>query len=140
MARKDPAKTAQKWADRLKGSTTQIRDGVTAVTEAPGKKAAAAQEKMKERLIARIDDGTWARRVAGVPVEDWQEAMLKKGLPRIGAGADAAVPKQEQFFQELDAHQQKIDSKLADMPNVSLTDGIQRAVFQIEQMAKFRKS
>ena len=141
MARhKDPKKTAEKWANNLGRSTTQIREGVESVSEAPGVKAAKAKDRMRARLLASIDDGTWEKRVAAVSLDEWKEKMLTKGVNRIGEGAEAAVDKQVDFYTQLDAHQSKIDTKLDKMPNVTLDDGIERAVTQIKGMAKFRRS
>ncbi len=140
MARhKDPKKTAEKWARNLGRSTAEIKDGVAAVTEAPGIAAAAAQERMRERLLARIDDGTWADRVAAVPLEEWKDKMLTKGIRRIADGAEDAIPKQEEFYGQLNAHQEGIDRKLDKIDHVTLQDGIDRAVLQIQEMAKFRR-
>lgn len=137
--RKDPGKIAEKWRSRLAGSTQEIKDGVNAVNTAPGELAAAAEEKMRTRLLARIEDGTWARRVAAVSLGEWQDAMLTKGVQRIGSGAEAAVPKVEDFHGQLQEHQNRIDAKLEKMGNITLADGIQRMVVQVEEMAKFRK-
>ena len=139
MARKDPTKTAAKWRKRLSGSTQEIKDGVNAVLVAPGELAAKAQDKMLARLTARVEDGTWARRVASVSKEDWQDAMLTKGIPRISSGAEAAEPKVADFHQQLGSHQDGIDVKLAKMDSVTLEDNILRAEMQMREMAKFRK-
>lgn len=138
MARKDPSESAQKWAGNLKRSTEEIRKGVNRVTEAPGIKAAAKQEKMKQRLNASIDDGTWAERVKSVPLSEWQDKTINKGIARISAGVDAANGKVVEFHSQLADHQASIDRELENMPDISLEDSIARSAAQIRGMSKFK--
>jgi len=126
MARKDPTDTAEKWGRNLKRSTDDIRKGVARVTEAPGVKAAQKKDKMKARLVAAIDDGTWQDRVKSVSLEDWKDKTINKGIARISAGVDAANGKVVEFHYQLADHQATIDRELADMPDISLEDGIAR--------------
>lgn len=138
MTRKDPADSAERWARHLKAATPDIKKGVMRVTEAPGIAAAKKQEKMKQRLVEKIDDGTWADRVSSVTVDEWQKKTIEKGVPRISAGVDAANGKVENFHAQLADHQDTIDRELSDMPDISLEDGIARSAAQIRGMSKFK--
>jgi len=80
MSKLTPEERAAKQINRLSAATEDIRQGVERVTEAPGVKAAQQQQKMKTRLLAKIDDGTWAKRVASVPLEEWKRMMIDKGV------------------------------------------------------------
>ena len=138
MARKSPQDTADKWAKNLKGSTEEIRKGVDRVTEAPGIAAAAKVEKMKQRLVASIDDGTWEERVSSVSLEEWKRKTKEKGINRISAGVDAANGKVVDFHNQLADHQETIDRELDSMPDITLEDGIARSAAQIRSMSKFK--
>jgi hypothetical protein len=101
MARVTAAEYAEKWGRRLKGATTDIARGIERVTVAPGQQAARAQETMRAKLNAAIDDGTWARQVAGVPLDEWKRAATQKGVQRLAAGVDAAQPNQAAMAERL---------------------------------------
>lgn len=137
MAKLSPAERAEKWGRNLKRSGDDIRRGVERVTEAPGVKAAAKQDKMLSRLTAKVEDGTWAERVASVPVGEWREKMINKGIPRISAGVDGANGKVVEFHQQLEDHQERINTELERMPDVSLEDSISRMTHQVRRMSEF---
>ncbi len=101
MARVTAEEYADKHARRLKGATEDIRRGIERVSEAPGKKAAAAQSRMMENLMASIQDGTWAAQVSKVSLQEWKDSAIGKGIGRIAAGIDAAQPKQVAMAQKL---------------------------------------
>lgn len=138
MGNKDPRETAEKWGRNLKGASEDIKRGVSRVTEAPGIKAAAKVEKMKSRLIASIDDGTWENNVAAVPLSEWQNKMLTKGVPRISAGVEAANGKVIEFHTQLADHQRTIDAELERMDDITLEDSINRMTTQVRGMASFK--
>lgn len=133
-----PTEISEKQARNLKGATEDIRRGIERVTEAPGAKAAAAQEKMRAKLLESIDDGTWGERVASVTLVEWKEKAINKGVGRIAAGIEAAKPKIVEFHTQRQAHQQGIDGELELMPSVTLEDGIARATHQMRRMSEFK--
>jgi len=137
MTKLSPAEVADKHARRLKAATEDIRIGVERVTEAPGAKAAAKAEKMKQNLVAAIDSGKWQKRVSSVTLDEWKSKMIAKGLGRIASGVDAALPKTTEFHAQLQDHQSGIDAQIAKMPDLTLEDNIQRMVQQVRGMKKF---
>jgi len=140
MTKLSPAEVADKHARRLKAATEDIRKGVERTTEAPGLKAAAKSEKMKQNLVAAIDSGKWQKRVASVTLDEWKSKMIDKGLGRISSGVDAAMPKTTEFHSQLQAHQSKIDTTLEKMPDLTIEDNIQRMTQQVREMSKFKRS
>ncbi len=140
MAKLTGLEAAEKHARRLTGATEDIRQGVERVTVAPGQLAAAKVDKMRQNLLASIDDGTWATNVAKVTVGEWKDDMLNKGVNRIGPGVTAAIPKTAVFFSELFEHQDKIVAEINNMPDLSLEDNIGRMVHNARRMAEFKKS
>lgn len=139
MAKMTPAEAQEKWARRLKASIPDIEAGVDRVTEAPGKKAAAKADKMLAGITEAVRDGTWARRVGAVTLEDWKGKMKTKGVSRIAAGVDGAAAKAEDFFSQLFAYQDSIKGKLDAMPDLTLEDSINRMTTWTRDMAKFSK-
>lgn len=133
------AEFAEKHIRRTKAASGDMRDGVQRVTEAPGKKAGAKENKMKANLNAAIDSGKWRRRVESVTLDEWKKDMLEKGVGRVSAGLDRAAPKIEAFAEELIAHENALLVKVGDMPDLTLQDSIQRATAWIEGMAKFER-
>lgn len=132
-----PQQTARKWNSRLKGATTEIREGVEATEKNPMALAAANPEKWLHGVQNAVE-----KFVAGlnrVPVEEWKRRTIDIGIPRIAAGADAAIPAMEIFFAELADFQATISRELASMPDVNLEDSIARATHQIRRMAEFTR-
>ena len=134
-----PQEAREKHARNLKASSQDMVAGVRRVTTAPGVQAAAAVDKMRQNLVAKIDDGTWARRVSSVSLSDWQDRMINVGVGRVAAGIDAAAPKMEEFFTSLFAHQDRLIDQVGTMPDLTLQDSINRAVTWITGMAEFKR-
>ena len=138
MARRMSASEAQaKHAKNLKASTHEITAGVNATTEAPSAKAVAKQDKMRENLIAAIDDGTWAARLGKYTLQQWKSDMINKGVGRIGKGIDEAAPKVTAFFNALLPVAYSISDEVKGMPDMTLDDSVARAETAIRRMADF---
>ena len=142
MARKirvTPEQYQEKHARRLKASIEDVKAGIDRVQVAPGKLAAAKQDKMRARILASIDDGKWARRVSAVSLDEWKAAAKEKGANRISQGIDRAKPKVMAFAAELLAYEQSGMDKVAGMPDVTLEDSINRASTWIRHMSQFKR-
>jgi hypothetical protein len=137
MSTLTPAQIADKHARRLKGATEDIRLGVQGVTEAPTKKAAAAVEKMRLNFNRAIDSGKVKRRLEATTLDDWKGGMLDKGINRIAAGVDRSLPKTTAFFEQLMPHISTLQSKVKNMPNLTIEDSAQRMVTFMKGMANF---
>lgn len=139
MALMSASQITEKHNRRTKAASEDMRRGIEAVTEAPGKAAAAKAAKMKQNLVKSIDDGTWARRVAGVSVDSWKKDMLEKGVGRVAAGLDAAADKTTQFWSEFLPVVASVQSKVAGMPDLTLEDNIQRMTANARGLAAFKR-
>ena len=139
MARLTPDEFAEKQARRLKAAVEDMRLGIEKVTEAPTVKAAAKQEKMKARLIQKIDDGTWANRLKSVSLDEWKRKTAEIGTARVAMGIDAARNKVKSFAEQLLPYQDSLKSQIDKMPDMTLEDSINRMTTWIRGMAKFRK-
>lgn len=135
MARTNAQEYAEKWGRRLKGATEDIRTGVQKVTQAPGIKAARAQDKMQANLNAAISDGTWAAQVSSVTVDEWKDSTIKKGLQRIAQGVDSASPSQVAMAEKLLAAVDAAVAKVGSLPSNTLEDNINRAATFMREMS-----
>lgn len=125
---------AAKWAQNLGSSTQRIQDGVMAVQTAPGQAAAAQKSTWVQNTTASADK--WASNTAKVTKEEWQNAMIDKGLQRIAGGAQAAVPRFQVFMGRLIPYQENLVRTLPARGN--LEANINRMVQFTRGMAKFQ--
>lgn len=137
MASITPQELADKWAQRLSASTQEITRGVQNVTQAPGQLAAAQRQAWLARVQAAADK--WARNVARVSLQDWQNKMLTVGVPRIAQGAQANQDKMAAFAAEFLPYLDRGVAQVKGMPNVTLEDSINRAIAMIRHNANFKR-
>jgi hypothetical protein len=135
MARVTAAQGAAKWASRLSGAAQEITQGVQAVTEAPGMAAARSKALWLSQVTASADK--WARRVSSVSLQSWQDAMINKGVPRIGQGAQAAIPKVESFLNDFLPYVDQGVQALKSLPKGGVEAGINRAAAMIRHNAAY---
>lgn len=133
----DPTTVANRWATRLSGATQEITAGVNGVAQAPGQRAAAQKDVWVQNVAASRDK--WATRVAAVSKEQWQAAMINKGIPRIATGAQAAVPKMTDFLGQFLPYVERGAAQVAQMPKGTLEQGINRAVAMIRHNSQFKR-
>ena len=136
MATMTPAEFADKWGRRLKAATEDMRTGAARVAEAPSKAAVAKQAKMKERLVAAIDDGTWAKQLSKYTLEQWNKDFSDVGVSRISSGVDKAGDKMTAFGNYLMPTVSAGQKAIQAMPDVTIDDSIARAASFMKYMAK----
>jgi predicted transcriptional regulator len=95
----NPTAAAQAWASRLGAATQAYTDGVNGVTVAPGQLAAAAGDRWMANTTAALP--RFKANSAAVSREQWQNAAITKGAPRLASGASAAQGKMESVFTKL---------------------------------------
>lgn len=140
MPKLTPAAAAEKQVRNLKASVEQIKAGVSAVTESPMEKAAAQQEKMLAKLTAAVTEGKWAAGLRRVTLAQWKDAFLKKGVNRIGQGAEAAKPKLTAFYGEFFPFLQTVQDECKAMTNISIEDAVAIASHNIRRIAEFKRT
>jgi hypothetical protein len=136
MARMTAQEFADKWGRRLKAAQPDIVAGVKRVTQAPGVKAAAQQDVMLNNLAAAVTDGTWAKRVAGVSLADWQNATANKGAQRIAAGVDGAAGKVQSMAGPLLSAIDAAVAVVEQTPRGDIETNINRSATFAREMAK----
>ena len=137
MAQGTPEQVAAKWAQNLGAATQYITAGVNAVTVAPGQQAARQVDAWIQGVQAARNK--WQQRVGAVTLQEWQQAMITKGVPRVASGAQAAVPKMSQFLGEFLPFQERVTQQVRSMPKGGLEAGINRAIAQIRGTAQFQR-
>ncbi len=132
----NPAEISEKWARRTKGAVSDIQAGIDRVTESPGQKAIAKQEKMKQNLLKSIDNGTWAKRLGEVSVDDWKSKTKAKVAERLAGGVDGAQAKRQRFDTHLVNTINEVLPKIDSMPDMTLEDSVNRVRTFMDHMAK----
>jgi len=95
----DANQAAQDWVNGISAKTAKMTQSVQAVTVAPGQAAARQKAVWLQNTQASAD--RWAQRVGNVSLQDWQAAMVSKGIPRVASGASAAQGKMAAVFAQL---------------------------------------
>lgn len=130
---------AEKWAERTKMATEQVRQGVANVSVNPMTKAIAKKDKLKANWLKAVDSGKWERKMKKISLEQWKSFMIDKGIGRIASGVDSAKDDYGQFAVELLAFESALVGRIDSMPDVTLDDSIQRAAAWIRGMAEFKR-
>lgn len=137
MAKVNANQWLTKWGTNLSAAAPYITSGVQRVTEAPGIKAAAAQQTMLANLTQSVTSGAWAARVSAVPLSQWQQSMTQKGIPRLQQGIAQA---QQTKSASITAFLSAVDAAVADtnaLPRGGLEQNIARsAAFQRSMSAR----
>lgn len=89
----DPTTAAANWVAGLQSAGTKITAGINAVTVAPGQAAARQSAVWAQNTAAAKDK--YAKNVAAVTLQEWQQAAIQKGVPRIASGAAASQGKMQ---------------------------------------------
>ena len=140
MAKMSGREIADKWGTNLSNATPFMKAGVDRMQVNPAEEAVKALPKMKANLIKAFDDGKVERGLRGVSKERWVE-NYKKGIDtRLGSGIEKSKEKAGEIFQKIVDYQDSYLPELHNKPNVTLEQGIERAVFNIRKMANFDKT
>lgn len=137
---KNPAQVAQKWSQRLQGSTEAIAQGVASVTTAPSAQAIKQQDAMLTNFTNSVTNGKWARNLGRVTLQEWQDKITKVGIPRITAGAAAAVPKMQSFMESFLPWVEQGVNALKSTPRGGLEQNIARAVTMMRHNSNYKRS
>ena len=136
--RVSPQDATTKWVNRLGGATADIQAGIDRVTEAPGMKAAAKQQKWLQAVQGSADK--WKRNVSAVSLEQWKALFKSVGVPRIAQGAQAKQSKYTAFAQQFFPHLAQGISRVSAMPDTTFEERIQRSVAMMRHNHEFKRS
>ncbi len=128
-------KITEKWGRNLKHSVPDVLDGLDGVTESPALKAVEKQEKMLANLTESVRNGTWAKRLGEVSLEDWKRNTKKKVSERMAGGVDASIPKRKKFDSYLVSTLNEVLPEIAGMSDMTLEDSKARVGKLMDHMA-----
>jgi len=137
MVKLTPQEATLKQATRLKAALPDITKGVLRVTESPMDKAAGKVDKYLQNVTAAANSGKWQKNLRNVPLSEWKDKFIKKGIPRISAGIDAANVKVEKFYAKLFPHINAGQETIKEMPDLTLDDNLNRMVAFSRHMSTF---
>lgn len=135
--RSNPQAATQKWVSNLSAAADRMTAGAQGVTKAPGQAAAAAADKWLQRVTQA--KAKFAANVSAVSLQDWQNAYINIGVPRVAQGAQAKQGKMQDFMSQFLPYLQRGVSTIDAMPSTTLEDGIARATAMIRYNSKFKK-
>ena len=125
MATLTPQQITTKWVTNFGNAGTAMQQGVNAVNQAPGAKAAQAAQLWITRL--QQAQTKWANRVGAVTLAEWQQAMINLGIPRAQQGV---TEKQGKYLTFITSYMQFLQGQLPTiqaMPKGTLAQGIARS-------------
>ena len=132
-----PQAATQKWVTNLSQSTAAITAGIEAVTTAPG--LAAAKQKTKWLNGVQNSAEKWASRTAAVSLQDWQQAAITVGVPRIASGAQAKQGKVEAFMTDFLAFLGPQVAKIDAMDSSTPEARINKMVAMVRATATYKR-
>ena len=92
------------------------------------------------KITEAVNSGKCGDALRKVSLNEWKNAMLDKGLPRISSGIAAAKPKIQAFFEEWLPWEESISQTVKAMPKGTIEDSIARAAAVIRHNANFKRS
>jgi hypothetical protein len=132
------ADATAKWLQNLSNAAPRMQAGAMRVTVAPGQAAAAAADKWLAKVTAA--KAKFAQRVGSVSLQDWQNAYIQIGIPRVAQGAQAKQAKFTSFLDQFLPYLQAGLTTIDKMPSTTVEDGVARASAMIRYNAKFKRS
>lgn len=135
----NPVQASDKWSRNLAASTRAIEEGTNAVTVSPMEKAARQADQYVQGVQAAVASGKWQLGLRRRSLQDWKDAVIKKGIPRIALGASQAKPKMEAFLSEFFPHLEQGVRQLESMPRGDLQTNIARMVQMVQHNAGFKR-
>jgi len=131
----DAQMATTKWVQNIGSATERMKQGANNVTVAPGVKAAAAADKW----LANVQraQAKFKNNVGRVSLQEWKDAYINVGIPRVSQGAQA---KQAKYTAAMDAFLPYLTqgvAKIDAMPKLTLQDSINRAIAMIQHNAAY---
>lgn len=135
--RADATQATQKWLTNLGNATDRMTRGAQAVTVAPGQKAAAAADKW----LLRVQNAKqkFITNTGRVSLQQWQDAYIKVGIPRVSQGAQAKQAKYTAAMADFLPYLTQGVARIDAMPNNTLQDAIARATAMIQHNAAYQR-
>jgi hypothetical protein len=133
--RADASQATTKWLQNIGTATERMKQGALNVQTAPGAKAAAAADKWLQRV--QMSKDKYKNNVGRISLQQWQDAYITVGIPRVSQGAQAKQSKYQQAMADFLPYLSQGVAKIDAMPKVTLADSIARATAMIQHNANY---
>lgn len=134
----NPQRALEKWKARMAASATEAKEGVQGVQVAPTQLAAQAADKYIANVNRAFSEGRFQAGCGRVSLQDWQQAMITKGIPNMANGAQKISASSQKAMQDVIAFAQQVSSQIRAMPNVTEADADQRMLANVAAMRQYR--
>lgn len=138
QGQKNAADVAAKWANNLGAAGPSIQKGVQNVQTSPTALAAKNPDGYLAGVQRAVSSGKWAHRLNAVTLQQWQSAMINKGLPRIQSGAQIGKSNMQTFMQNFLPYVYSAQAALQSTPRGNLEQNINRMVTFTRAMANYQ--
>lgn len=133
--RADAQAATTKWLNNIGSATDRMKQGAMGVSVAPGQKAAASADKWLQRV--QQAKAKYQNNVGRVTLQQWQDAYINVGIPRVSQGAQAKQAKYTAAMADFLPYLAQGVAKIDAMPKVTLQDSIARATAMIQHNANY---
>ncbi len=140
MAKTTAQQWMDKWGRRLNSAGPDIKAGIDRVKTAPGVAAAAAQDRMLAGVTEAVNNGSWAKAVSDVSLNEWKELMVKKAIPRMAQGVTAAQQNKMASIQALLSDVDEAAAASNALPKGGLAESMARANTFMTEMSRLSKA
>lgn len=139
MAHGSASDVKDKWLRNIQAAQPEMQAGVARLTVAPGQAAAAKRQKWINSLQDQATQDKWARNVASVSLQQWQQAMNDYGINRVSQGAQAKAAKFESAMNSLLPFIDRVRAQVRAMPDNTPADREQRALAMMRGMRGYQR-
>lgn len=133
--RADAQMATTKWIQNIGTATERMKTGANNVTVAPGQKAAAAADKWLAKVTQA--KAKYANNVGRVSLQEWKDAYINVGIPRVSQGAQAKQAKYTAAMADFLPYLAQGVAKIDAMPKTTIGDSIARATAMIQHNAAY---
>jgi hypothetical protein len=138
QSQKNAADVAAKWANNLGAAGPAIQKGVQAVQTAPTQLAAKNADGYLAGIQRAVASGKWQANLNKVSLQQWQSAMINKGLPRIQSGAQIGKTNMQTFMTNFLPYVYNAQQQLSSQPRGNLEQNIARMTTFIRAIANYQ--
>jgi hypothetical protein len=139
QSQKTAQAVAQKWSTNLSAAMPQMKAGASGVTTSPTQLAAANANGYLMGVQQNVQK--WSRNLQAVTLQQWQNAYVTKGIPRVQTAATQSMPAVVQAMTTLlPAVYAARDQINSTMPRGTLAQNLARATAFATAMSTYGKS
>ena len=129
-----------RWAARGAASGDTVTRGVNAVTDSPTEKAAQAKQRWIDGVNRAAQSGRYEQGLRRVTLQEWRDAMIKKGVPNMVNGYTNGKAKFQRFMETFLPYVREGAARVRAMPKGTIDQSIARAAEMIRHNARFRSA